>query len=210
MYRSLTVCHLRQIINPNVPHALYVDTDAMFTLDPALLWRDFQRLHRNGHEHVLSLSHAGPDSNGAQMCTCMMGCALKPRSSAFAHCCFSLNLAAMRSPTEPFLSSTLLPGTNETALGSVSTWSVSKVDPLNPPWGDQGLIWAIWQRYPERFGRLSRSWDATACGGHHGMTMNGPQDRNVTDERGRQDAVRKGDDADAGPLGIFFPGILHL
>ena len=56
----------------------------------------------------------------------------------------------MRDRIHPLLASTLLPGSNESALGTDETWRASNVDPKSPPWGDQGLIWALWKRFPQR------------------------------------------------------------
>ncbi|KAH7101361.1 hypothetical protein BKA62DRAFT_618948 [Auriculariales sp. MPI-PUGE-AT-0066] len=173
------------------PRAVYVDTDAVFAVDPVLLWRDFNRMPANA---VVSFPNAGLKSNGAEICTCVMG----------------LNLDAMRNSSAPLLPSTLLPATQTTALGHSEVWEHAKLNPENPGWGDQGLFWAIWQSYPDRFGRLSRIWDASFCRVFIGMQLQSVSNLTLEVERKWQDRARKGDDEDMGPAGIMWPGIIHF
>jgi hypothetical protein len=48
-------------------------------------------------------------------------------------------------------------------LGSPQTWKSAEIDPADPMFGDQGLFYAIWKRYPQHFAWLSLAWDMTWC-----------------------------------------------
>lgn len=179
----------KMLIHELVPaeRALYVDTDAMFATDPALLWRAFTRLSAASPGMLVALTHAGPASSGGETCTCLMG----------------LHLARMRSA--PLLPSPFFaPEANAQALGNAETWAAAEIDPMAPPWGDQGLFWAMWKKDPSAFGRLSRSWDLTACKGHYGLSLSGAQDAPYARPQ------RLGEHPSEEETEGIFPGIIHF
>jgi len=83
----------------------------------------------------------------------------------------AMNLEAMREA--PLMPSTLLPAWNTGALGSAAVWKAAGVNSDKPMFGDQSLYFAIWQSNKNRFGRLSRSWDISACRLFFRLTLNG-------------------------------------
>ena len=142
---------------------------------------------------VVSVPHAGPESSGGQLCTCIIG----------------MNLDAMRNISSPLMPSTLIPSTLNTALGRQDVFKSADVDAKKPYWGDQSLFWAMWKTHPERFGRMPRTWDTSACTNFHGMFLDGQHNRTFEQERVVQDKIRMGDSGDV-PGGILWPGIIHL
>ncbi|EJD42886.1 hypothetical protein AURDEDRAFT_152720 [Auricularia subglabra TFB-10046 SS5] len=189
---GLVKIFLHELLPPSVPRALYVDTDAFFASDPYLLWQTLLRL---APTTLLAFPRAGhAHANGALICSCVM----------------AMNLAAMRAA--PLMPSSLLPGSDEQALGNAQTWAASSLDAHEPPWGDQGLLWAMWRRFPDRFERLSRSWDVSACRGFYRVTLAGDQDNSKEQEASLQtlgDASEDDEPTDA-VEGMIFPGIVHF
>ncbi|EJD36903.1 hypothetical protein AURDEDRAFT_174070 [Auricularia subglabra TFB-10046 SS5] len=179
----------KMLIHELIPaeRALYVDTDAMFATDPVLLWRAFTRLAAASPGMLVALTHAGPLSGGGDVCTCLMG----------------LHLARMRAAPllpSPFFS----PEANAQAIGNVDAWTSANINPLEPPWGDQGLFWAMWKKDATAFGRLSRSWDLTTCKYHYGLTLSGPQ--NQTEVHPQHLGPDQSEEETEG----MFPGIIHF
>jgi hypothetical protein len=143
----------------DVERAIFVDTDMLFLVDPALLWREFATMN---DDQMVSFPTLGPKSHSGWICTCVM-CVFTIHIRHYSHRCTSrlLNLKAMRE--RMFMPSTLLPTQSVNALGTPNTWNNTDTDPYNPDYGDQGLYWAIWQIYPQHFKHLSISWDTTHC-----------------------------------------------
>ncbi|EJD49855.1 hypothetical protein AURDEDRAFT_112338 [Auricularia subglabra TFB-10046 SS5] len=194
------------------PLALYVDTDAMFLTDPLHLWHTARRLTAADADTLLAFPHAGPHSDGGDICTCVM----------------AMHLARMRAA--PWLESTLRAETVGRALGGRAVWARAGIDPARPPWGDQGLVHAIWRAHPTRFARLSRSWDVSACKYYYGVTLVGEDFRSPAQEAAKYvnlapaaaELAAKETGAKDGQVGkedweldldmgeVLFPGIVHF
>ncbi|KZV94654.1 hypothetical protein EXIGLDRAFT_822721 [Exidia glandulosa HHB12029] len=179
----------KMFIHELVPaqRAIYIDTDAVFVTDPSLLWTHFLSSHISSTSTLIALTHGGVHAQGTDLCTCVMG----------------LHLGRMRG--SPLLPSTLLPGTDVRALGRKEVWQAARIDEFNPPWGDQGLYWAMFHSTPGVFGRLSRRWDLNACHGHYGLNM-------LASDTTPDKFMRLGNDtADVDETdGILAPGIVHF
>ncbi|KAH7107941.1 hypothetical protein BKA62DRAFT_780632 [Auriculariales sp. MPI-PUGE-AT-0066] len=183
---------IHEILPKTVTKAIYLDTDAFFLTDPYLIWKDYMQIPDDRH---VSLTHSGPKSDNTQLCSCVMG----------------LNLVTMRSPEEPFLPSTLIPGSEKIALGRAEVWNASKTDPNGPWYGDQSLYWSMWRYWgSKKFGRLPRTWNLEGCHDQQNMQLDAEQDRTISKEIENQSAWFGSDGSDVGPEGIFYPGILHF
>ncbi|EIN12624.1 hypothetical protein PUNSTDRAFT_59955 [Punctularia strigosozonata HHB-11173 SS5] len=168
----------------DVERIIFVDTDMLFLVDPALLWREFDAMDEN---QMVAFPTLGPKSHSGWICTCVM----------------ILNLKAMRE--RMFMPSNLLPTTP--SLGSPDVWKDTGTDPYNPDYGDQGLYWAIWQGYPQHFKHLSISWDTTHCRYSYGMSL-ADGDENMSEE---EQVARQWDTQQAPErFKQLFPAILHF
>lgn len=129
------------------PYTLVVDTDAFFVADPALLWDELLNMTRTSPDILLAFPYkvVPVRVKPFEMCSCTM----------------MLNLEAMRAA--PMFPSTLRPEWDEKALGTHDVWKKTNIDPNDVAFGDQGLLFGIWKIYPERFWRLSRSWNIEGC-----------------------------------------------
>lgn len=168
---------------PTVDKALFIDTDMMFVVDPLLLWRTFDTMNST---QILLFPTLGPTSWEGTICTCTM----------------VMNLRMMREAH--FMASTLLPDLMNISISSTSY--PGRVDPLAPPFGDQGLYFAMWQARPELFGHLSLVWDMTGCRTGYGLTMEGGAE--TTTEEQVKNQVEVGDAPEK--FEQLFPGIIHL
>ncbi|KZV92818.1 hypothetical protein EXIGLDRAFT_67071 [Exidia glandulosa HHB12029] len=172
-----------------IPKVIYVDTDAFFAADPNLLWSYLVNMTSTSPKTLISFPHAGrEESNGALICSCVM----------------AMNLEAMRAA--PLMPSTLVPSWEQTALGTTETWKEGNMDPSQPAWGDQGLLYAMWRRFPERFWRLSRAWDISACRGFYHLGLSGADATSKAEEKKVQ---QLGKDTEDAVEGMLFPGIVH-
>ncbi|KIY43899.1 hypothetical protein FISHEDRAFT_62126 [Fistulina hepatica ATCC 64428] len=115
-------------ILPDVDRALYFDTDMIFTVDPFILWKNFDAFEDQHEEILVSFPTLGPKSDVSHICTCVM----------------LLNLEGMRQ--QFFMPSTLFPQ-DTIALATPKTFAAAGIDPYNPRYGDQGLYFGVWKSY---------------------------------------------------------------
>ncbi|KZW00319.1 hypothetical protein EXIGLDRAFT_830966 [Exidia glandulosa HHB12029] len=177
-----------------IPQAVYVDTDAFFAVDPYILWSYLTNM-TSTTEILIAFPHAGPTVSGPSLiCSCVM----------------AMNFEEMRN--QWFMPSTLVPGTEKTGLANLETYAMQKMNPKEPPYGDQGILYAVWRRFPERFWRLSRAWDITGCQGGQFYSMG------LAGEAVGADAIsleaesksqKLGSEKDDAIEGAIFPGIIH-
>ncbi|KDQ61218.1 glycosyltransferase family 8 protein [Jaapia argillacea MUCL 33604] len=171
----------------DVDKVIFFDTDMLFLVDPYLLWREFDEMK---HDEMVSFPTLGPQSGTEAVCTCVM----------------LLNLQLMRSVK--FMPSTLLPpSTDAFPTTSGATWVNQGVDPLNPDFGDQGLYWAIWKQFPERYKHLSLSWDMTHCRFSYGLSLadgndNMPESEQISHQEDTRFAPER--------FPQLFPAIVHF
>lgn len=159
---------------------------------------------------MIAFPTLGPKSDASRICTCVM----------------LLDLAAMRSPKSPFMSSTLLPSWSKNGLsskafelalrggGMIPTAERSKLvkfNPMNPLYGDQGIYHIIWTHFPELFAHLSLRWDVTHCRGGYGLKL-GRWHEAGGEEMSETDQVRSQFFMEEAPekYNQLLPGILHL
>ncbi|KAH7098981.1 hypothetical protein BKA62DRAFT_711018 [Auriculariales sp. MPI-PUGE-AT-0066] len=183
---------IHEILPMTAKKAIFLDTDAFFLIDPYIMWRDYAQIP---DDRYMSLTHNGPEADKAGLCSCVMG----------------FNLQAMRNPEAPFLPSKFIPGSEKTAIGTAEVWNASGTDPNHPMYGDQGLYWAMWKYWGDnKFGRLSRTWNLEGCHNQQNLQLDAEQDRTIEKEIENQSEWFGSDHSDVGPMGIFYPGILHF
>ncbi|KZO98259.1 glycosyltransferase family 8 protein [Calocera viscosa TUFC12733] len=173
--------------------AIFIDIDTLFTVDPLLLWKEFAKF-RPGQ--VFAVPTLGPDSDELTVCSCAL----------------LLDLEAMRERFQ-WVASDLRPGASRTDIAYSSLMAVG-LDPRNPPFGDQGVYYAIWKARPELAGHLSLSWDVSHCRNHWGFSMADGDDEMTEEEqeRRRDERMRsvEGRMRNAPEKFPIFPGILHF
>ncbi|KZT61454.1 glycosyltransferase family 8 protein [Calocera cornea HHB12733] len=173
--------------------AIFIDIDTLFTVDPLLLWKEFARF-RPGQ--VFAVPTLGPESDELTVCSCAL----------------LLDLEAMRERFQ-WVASDLRPGASRTDVAYSSLMSTG-LDPRNPPFGDQGVYYAIWKARPELAGHLSLSWDVSHCRNHWGFSMaDGDDEMTEEEQERRRDERMQSVEArmrNAPEKYPIFPGILHF
>ena len=183
---GLVKIFIHEVLPNTVPKAIFFDTDMLFVTDPYLLWRQFDKFQGS---QIISFPDLGSNSTAMDICTCTM----------------LLNLDAMRSTSTPFVGSELF-GDRQRPLGTLEVFRKHGVNPRNPQFGDQGLYWAIWKEYPERFRHLPLAWDTSHCRFSYGMTLDG--DDSISEEDHIKSQIQTY--AVKEDFEQLFPGILHF
>ncbi|EJU01805.1 hypothetical protein DACRYDRAFT_116245 [Dacryopinax primogenitus] len=173
--------------------AIFIDIDTLFTVDPLLLWKEFDKFKPG---QVFALPTLGPGSDELTVCSCSL----------------LLDLEAMRDRFQ-WVASDLRPQASRTDVAYSSLMSAG-LDPHNPPFGDQGVYYAIWRARPELAGHLGLSWDVSHCRNHWGFALDDGDDEMTEEEQVRRRGERMWDVerrmADAPERWPIFPGILHF
>ncbi|PPQ99080.1 hypothetical protein CVT24_003640 [Panaeolus cyanescens] len=194
----------------DVEKTIFVDTDMIFVVDPAQLWDNFRTFDDNA---LLALPTLGPTSHAGEICTCVM----------------LLNLERMRRP-EPnslLIPSSLIPQYKDILTealdaaerdgipnmkGRPERASFSRKD---APFGDQGIIYALWMHRPALFPQLSLRWDITQCRSSYGLRLGGFLDKDgkpVEDDTAitEQEQLQIHNYNQKAGEGLIVPGILHF
>ncbi|PPQ83828.1 hypothetical protein CVT24_012193, partial [Panaeolus cyanescens] len=145
---------IHEILPPSVTKAIFVDTDAIFITDPALLWQTFDSLRQE--TIIVMASHPDQDSpewhNASRICSCVM----------------LLDLEKLRKLR--LMDSTYYRKTGENpSIGTEAFWALYG-EPAGPNGrydnvrlGDQGYWWAIVDYRPDLFEPLSFDFEVTSC-----------------------------------------------
>ncbi|KAF9057686.1 hypothetical protein BJ165DRAFT_1422470 [Panaeolus papilionaceus] len=194
----------------DVEKTIFVDTDMIFVVDPVQLWDGFDTLEDNA---LLALPTLGPKSHAGEICTCVM----------------LLHLERMRTP-EPnslLIPSSLVPGHKDiftdaflaaeregiaNHLGGTDNVPFSRKD---PPYGDQGIFYALWHYRRNLFTHLSLRWDITQCRSSYGLQLWGflDKDGNPTHDDtsiAEEEHTQKQGYTDRVGTDLVVPGILHF
>ena len=143
---------IHEIIPPTVKKSIYVDTDALFISDPALLWDVFESLRSS--TAVVMGSHPEQQApewhHASKICSCVMLLDLeKLRSLRLMDSNLYGDPAALSPPA--FKAKYGLPGGD----------GKGRYD--NVRLGDQGYWWAIVDYYPDIFEPLSYDFEVSSC-----------------------------------------------
>ncbi|RDB21518.1 hypothetical protein Hypma_011350 [Hypsizygus marmoreus] len=149
---------IHEIIPPDVKKGIYIDTDALFISDPALLWNVFQ--HLKPTTSIVMASHPdqiAPEWNDAsRICSCVMLLDLeKLRASRLMDSTFYRGDTSGKHPAA------LSPPTFRAKYGLPGGDGHGRYD--NVRLGDQGYWWAIVDHRPDIFEPLSYDFEVTSC-----------------------------------------------
>ncbi|KAF9557668.1 hypothetical protein CPC08DRAFT_736666 [Agrocybe pediades] len=145
---------IHEIIPRNVKKSIYVDTDAFFISDPALLWDTFDTLRPS--TAVVMASHPDQDSpewhHASRICSCVMLLDLEKLRTM--HLMDSSIYREMKI-------SALAPEAFRAMYGEPGGDGKGRYD--NVRLGDQGYWWAIVDHRPDIFEPLSYDYEVTSC-----------------------------------------------
>ncbi|KAF8876039.1 hypothetical protein CPB84DRAFT_1796191 [Gymnopilus junonius] len=146
---------IHEIVPPTVKKSIYIDTDALFVSDPALLWDVFNSLHSS--TAIVMGSHPDQEApewhHASKICSCVMLLDLeKLRSLRLMDSSIYRDLGGIQALSPPaFRAKYGLPGGDVTGRYN------------NVRLGDQGYWWAIVDYYPNIFEPLSYDFEVTSC-----------------------------------------------
>lgn len=149
---------IHEILPSTVSRAIFIDTDAFFVSDPALLWAQFDTFNAT---HAFSMpSHpemAAPEwFNANRICSCVM---LLDLSRLRALHLMHSSLAPLDS-SSPSGSSSLSRPAFSALFGSPDP-TTGKYPPA--ALGDQTFWWALIEHAPYAFKHLHYNWEVSAC-----------------------------------------------
>ncbi|KAF8919468.1 hypothetical protein CPB85DRAFT_1212643 [Mucidula mucida] len=188
---------IHEIVPPHVKKGIYIDTDALFISDPALLWDVFSRLKPT--TSIVMGSHPDQDSpewsHASRICSCVM----------------LLDLDKLRKGR--LMDSSIWKGTQPEAL-SPPTFRKMYGDPrlsgtgkyANVRLGDQGYWWAIVDGRPDIFEPLSFDFEITSC--LMDTYMIGLGHETVTEEEEMSRQIHVKDTPQEGQ--VILPKLLHF
>lgn len=145
---------IHEILPPSVTKAIFVDTDAIFISDPALLWETFDSL--SDEKAIIMASHPdqfSPEWNHAsRICSCIMLLDLEKLR----------RIRLMDSTIYRKLDDKSAVGTEAfRAMYGVPTGPNGRYD--NVRLGDQGYWWAIVDHRRDLFEPMSFDFEVTSC-----------------------------------------------
>ncbi|CAA7270160.1 unnamed protein product [Cyclocybe aegerita] len=146
---------IHEILPPTVKRSIFVDTDALFIADPALLWDVFDTLRPA--TAIVMASHPDQDSpewhHASRICSCVMLLDLEKLRS--------LRLMDSRIYHELDDFPALSPEAFRAKYGLPGGHGHGRYD--NVRLGDQGYWWAIVDHRPDIFEPLSYDYEITSC-----------------------------------------------
>ena len=186
---------IHEILPESVHRSIFVDTDAFFITDPALLWDRFGDFAAG--TALAMPSHPNQDSaewhNANRICSCIMLLDL-----ARLRALRLMDSAAYRAAGAPALA----PAAFRAVFGAPGGDGKYRGVKL----GDQGYWWAIVSQNPGLFEHLSYDWEVSSClMDMYGAAL-GDDARDVAEEARRQ--VHTEDTPHAGQA--VLPKMLHL
>jgi hypothetical protein len=182
---------IHEILPPSVEHAIFVDTDAFFISDPALLWATFFDPVRFPPGTGLAIpihpdQHASQWHDANKICSCVL----------------LLNLAELRARN--LMDSEYYRKVGRPSLGPVAFGKMfgkpGKEGYAGVKLGDQGYWWAFVNGTDGLAVPLDHSWEVTSC----------LVDMYGTDNLPGSNPERKGEDHDAEDVDITSEKMIHL
>lgn len=172
---------IHEILPPSVKKGIFVDTDAFFIADAALLWKEFD--HLKPTTAIVMSSH--PDQNAeewhyaSRICSCVMLLDLEKLRAMRL-----MDSSIYREDTSRTFPPALSPPAFQAMYGIPGEETGGKYD--NVRLGDQGYWWAIIDHRPDIFEPLSFDFEVTSCLMDTYMTGLGDDSISEKDELSRQ------------------------
>jgi len=147
---------LHELLPDDVEKVIYVDTDAFFLTDPALLWEEFSRWDTGVSISMPSHpDHNTPEwHNASRICSCIMLLHLKRLRAARL-----MDSSIYREDRSGLFPPALSPPTFEALYGPPGP-NGQYVDVML---GDQGYWWAIVSNREDLFKPLIYDWEVSSC-----------------------------------------------
>ena len=147
---------LHEILPDDVEKAIFVDTDAFFLADPALLWEEFSRW--DSEVSISMPSHPNMDGpewhNANRICSCIMLLHLgRLRATRL------MDSSVYRADHSGLFPPALSPPSFEALFGAPGPDGQY----MNVALGDQGYWWAIVSNRKDLFSPLIYDWEVTSC-----------------------------------------------
>jgi hypothetical protein len=148
---------LHELLPDDVEKAIYVDTDAFFLTDPALLWEEFS-FWDDSSLSISMPSHPNMDApqwhQASRICSCVMLLHLgRLRANRL------MDSSIYRADDSGLFPPALSPPTFEALYGAPGPDGLYE----NVALGDQGYWWAIVSNRADLFRPLRYDWEVTSC-----------------------------------------------
>jgi hypothetical protein len=191
---------LHELLPAYVEKAIYVDTDAFFLTDPALLWEEFSNWD-DPSVFISMPSH--PDQNtphwhhASRICSCIMLLHLARFRAARL-----MDSSIYRADLSGLFPPALSPPAFEALFGPPGPdgWY------MNVALGDQGYWWAIVSNHQDLFRPLRYDWEVTSC--LLDMYMTGLGSDDTSEEQESKAMVHLWDTPYEGQ--VILPKLVHL
>jgi hypothetical protein len=186
---------MHEILPDDVEKAIYVDTDAFFLTDPALLWEEFSRW---GPNVAISIPYHPnmPEPkwyNASKICSCIMLLDLQKLRSVRL-----MDSTIYRDDRSGLYPPALAPPSFEALFGAPG--------PYHAELGDQSFWWAIVSDRQDMFHPLPYDWEVSSC--LLDMYLTGLGSDGATEEEERKKMVHLEDTLYEGR--VVLPKLLHL
>ena len=188
---------LHEVLPDDVEKAIFVDTDAFFLTDPALLWEEFSRWGPNiavsipYHPNII----APQWFNASNICSCIMLLHLQKFRSMRL-----MDSSIYRNDRSGLYPPALGPPLFEALLGPPGPYG------HHAELGDQTFWWAIVSNRRDIFQPLPYDWEVTSC--LLDMYMTGLGSDGATEEEERRAMIHLQDTAHEGTA--ILPKLVHL
>ena len=188
-----------ELLPDDVERAIYVDTDAFFLTDPALLWEEFSRWDPG--VSISMPSHPDQDAPqwhyASRICSCIMLLDLGKLRAARL-----MDSSIYRADDSGLFPPALSPPTFEALFGPPGP----NGQYMNVALGDQGYWWAIVSNRTDLFKPLIYDWEVTSCLLEMYMTGLGRDD--ISEDEERHALGHLGGTQHEGQ--VILPKLLHL
>lgn len=196
---------IHEILPPTVKKGIYIDTDALFIADPALLWNTFERLKPS--TAIVMSSHPDQDApewhHASRICSCIMLLDLEKLRELRM-----MDSSIYREDQSGKYPSAMSPPAFKAKYGLPGKDGHSHYD--NVRLGDQGYWWAIVDHRPDLFEPLTYDFEITSCLLDAYMTGLGDDSISESDEMLRQ-VFTKNTPQEVRLVRVsVYPGILNL
>lgn len=188
---------LHEVLPDDVEKAIYVDTDAFFLTDPALLWEEFSHWKPDVavsipyHPNMIQSNWF----NASEICSCIMLLHLQKLRSIRL-----MDSSVYRRHRTGFYPPAFSPPLFEALFGPPGPHG------YQAQLGDQTFWWAIVSRRPDIFQPLPYDWEVTSC--LLDMYMTGLGSDGTTEEEERKAMVHLEDTPFEGT--VVLPKLVHL
>jgi hypothetical protein len=188
---------LHEVLPDDVEKAIYVDTDAFFLTDPALLWEEFSHWKP---DVAISIPHHPNINdphwfNASKICSCIMLLHLQKFRSIRL-----MDSSVYRHDRSGLYPPAFSPPLFEALLGPPGPQG------FHADLGDQTFWWAIVSKSPDIFRPLPYDWEVTSC--LLDMYMTGLGSDAATEEEERKVMIHLVDTPAEGT--VVLPKLVHL